>query len=184
MIIMKESKISIILHPIRMKMIQALAIGRRLTVQQISERVPDVPPATMYRHLNKLLEAEIIAVVEENQVRGTVEKIYSLAEHANEQAGKEMLTASREDHLNYFFTYLINLLGDYEKYLSQETYDFLKDGVGYSQATIYTNDEEFAELGKTLGTAIMQATQNKPGQGRKARTLSTIIIPQPETPPG
>ena len=179
---MKESKISILLNPIRMKIIQTLLVGQRLSVQQINERMPDVPPATMYRHLNKLLEAELIVVVEENKVRGTIEKVYSLAEHANQQTTEEILKASKEDQLKYFFTYLINLLGDFEKYIGQESYDLLKDGAGYSQATIYTDDNEFAELAKTLGTAILQATQNKPGQGRKARTLSTIIIPQVENP--
>lgn len=179
---MKESKISIILHPTRMKIIQALVVGHRLTVQQISERVPEIPPATMYRHLGKLLEAELIVVVEENQVRGTIERIYSLAEHANRQANAEMLTASREDQLKYFFTFLINLLGDFEKYLSQENYDLAKDGAGYSQATIYADDKEFAELNKALGNAILQVIQNKPGQGRKARTLSTIVIPQTYAP--
>lgn len=175
---MKESKISILLHPIRMKMIQILLVGRRLTVQQINERMPDVPPATMYRHLNKLLEAEFIAVVEEKQVRGTVVKVYSIAEHANQQTNEEILNASGEDQVKYFFTYLINLLGEFEKYINQESYDLLKDGVGYSQATIYTDDSEFTELTKALVNTLQQAIQNKPGQGRKARTLSTIIIPQ------
>lgn len=175
---MKQTKISILLHPIRMKIIQTLLIGRRLTVQQITERVPDVPPATMYRHLNKLLEADLIAVVEEKQVRGTVEKVYSLAEHANQQSGEEILNASREDQVKYFFTYLINILGEFEKYISQENYNLLKDGVGYSQAVIYADDNEFAELAKALANTILQAAQNKPEKGRKARTLSTIIIPQ------
>jgi DNA-binding transcriptional ArsR family regulator len=174
---MKESKMSIILHPIRMKIIQALAVGGRLTVQQIREVMTGIPPATMYRHLNKLLEAELIAVVEENQVRGTVEKVYGLSEQANQQTGEEMLKAPKEDQLKYFFTYLINLLGDFEKYLNQGNYDLLKDGVGYSQAAFYTNDEEFVEFNKALANIIMPVIQNKPGQGRKARTLGTIIIP-------
>lgn len=175
---MKETKISVILHPLRMRIIQTLVSGRRLTVQQMQELMPGTPPATLYRHLNKLVKAEIIAVVEENKIRGTVEKVYSLAEHAGQQAGEELLAASKEDHLNYFFTFLINLLGDFEKYLSQEKYDLVRDGVVYSQATIYADDSEFAEIVKSLSSIILPAVRNKPGQGRKARALATIIIPQ------
>lgn len=175
---MKDSKLSIILHPIRMKIIQTLVLGGRLTVQQINEHIPDVPPATMYRHLNKLLEAEIIAVVEENQIRGTIEKVYALSEQASQRTNEEMLNATKEDHIHYFFTFLINLLGDFEKYMSQEKYDLIKDGVSYSQAFIYADDSEFLELLTTIGKAIMQAAQNKPSPSRKARTLSTIIIPE------
>jgi predicted ArsR family transcriptional regulator len=161
-----------------MKIVQALAVGQRLTAQQIGERVPGIPSATLYRHLGKLLEAEIIAVVEENQVRGTIEKVYGLSDNANRGADEEIRNATREDQLKYFFAFLVNLLSDFDSYIGQEHYDLARDGVGYSQAMIYTNDEEFHELIKTMGDLIMRLSANTPGEGRKARSLATIIIPQ------
>ena len=77
---MNQSKMKLILHPVRMKIIQSLLNGKNMTVQQLSQRAKDVPQATLYRHLNKLLEAELIQVVQENQIRGTVEKVYALKE--------------------------------------------------------------------------------------------------------
>jgi DNA-binding transcriptional ArsR family regulator len=182
MTILKETKLSIILHPVRMKVVQALASGHRLTAQQIGERMPGIPSATLYRHLGKLLEAEIITVVEENQVRGTVEKVYGISEHANHGASEEILKATREDQLKYFFTFLVNLLSDFESYISQEHYDLVRDRAGYSQAIVYADDEEFEELVKTIGNAIMRLSGNKPGQGRKARSFTTIVIPQVDDP--
>ena len=78
---MNQSKMKLILHPVRMKIIQSLLNGKNLTVQQLSQRAKDVPQATLYRHLNKLLEADFIQVVQENQIRGTVEKVYALKNH-------------------------------------------------------------------------------------------------------
>lgn len=79
---MKMSKIKLILHPVRMKIIQSLINGKKFTVNQIAERVKDVPQATLYRQLNTLLEADLIEVVQENQVRGTIEKVYALKEQS------------------------------------------------------------------------------------------------------
>ncbi len=175
---MKESKIDIMLHPIRMRTIQTLIGGRRLTVQQINELLPDVPQATMYRHLNKLLEAGIITVVEENQVRGTVEKVYSLAEHVEHLTKEDIDNATREDHFRYFFTFLTNLLGDFEKYLSQDKFDLISDGVGYRLATVYLNDEEFVQLQRTIADALQKVAHNEPAPGRKPRNIATIVLPQ------
>jgi hypothetical protein len=138
--------------------------------------MPDIPPATMYRHLNKLTLAEIITVVEENQIRGTVEKVFSLAESVNQQTTEEIIKAPKEEQLKYFFTFLINLLGDFEKYLNKENFDLVNDGVTYSQAHIYADDKEFSELIRAIGTALQNVYLNKPASGRKARTVATIII--------
>ena len=43
---------------VRMKIIQLLVNGKRMTVQKFAERMEDVPQATLYRQLNKLLEAD------------------------------------------------------------------------------------------------------------------------------
>ena len=175
---MNTKKMDTILHPIRMRILQTLIGGRHLTIQQIGERLTDVPQATLYRHLNKLLAAEILAIAEEKKVRGTIEKVLKINEKANLLTEKEVSEFSREDHFNYFFTFLTNLLGDFESYLSQDNFDLKADGVSYRQANLYLNDEEFIELLQTIGHAISTATKNEPTKDRKLRTIATIILPQ------
>ena len=48
-------KTDIILHPVRMRILQNLAT-RNLTPLQLAEELVNVPQATLYRHLNKLVE--------------------------------------------------------------------------------------------------------------------------------
>ncbi|MDZ7834458.1 MAG: helix-turn-helix domain-containing protein [Alkalibacterium sp.] len=74
-----KKKMDLVMHPIRMRIIQTLVINKNLSTQQISDYLPDVPQATLYRHINKLVEADFIKPVLENKVRGTVEKIYALS---------------------------------------------------------------------------------------------------------
>ena len=85
-----EFKINTILHPVRMRIMQSLLGGKELTAQEISNRVSDVPQASLYRHLNSLLEAEVLEVVEENKVRGTMEKVYALSNQLETMTAKEV----------------------------------------------------------------------------------------------
>ncbi len=169
---------NIMLHPVRMRIIQTLIGDRKLTVHQISEHLPDVPQATMYRHLNKLLEGGILKIVEENQIRGTIEKVYSLSDSTSPMTKEDIENATKEDYFKYFFTFLLNLLGEYEKYFNQETYDMFKDGVTFRQASIYLSDEEFADLMKEINTSLVKVLENKPKKGRRLRTVATIVIPE------
>lgn len=174
-----NSKANLILHPVRMKIVQTLIGKKELNVQQIQARLKEVPQASLYRHLNKLLEADVIQVVKENQIRGTVEKIYSLNE--NEQSNIEDLQKlSKDEHLNLFITFMTHVLGQYETYLQQEEIDLVKDGVSYRQAMIYLTDQERQEFITELSQVFMKVIENEPTNERRALNISTIMIPDPK----
>lgn len=174
---MKNSKTKLILHPVRMKITQSLLNGQKLNVQQIAERLRDVPQATLYRHLNKLLEAEVIEVVQENQIRGTVEKVYGLKQQSI-TSQEELLSLSKDQHLELFLTFTTQLLSLYENYLNQEDVDLMRDGVSYRVANLYLSEEENLELIKNIGMLIQKAMLNEPSAKRIARNFATIVIPE------
>ncbi|PLT32118.1 helix-turn-helix domain-containing protein [Bacillus sp. V5-8f] len=173
---MALSKTKLILHPVRMKIIQSL-IGRELTVQQLAARIKDVPQATLYRHLGKLLEADLIKVVQENQIRGTVEKVYALKEQTV-TSQEEFFNLSKEEHLELFLTFAAQLAGLYENYLNQEDIDLVRDGVSYRVANLYLSDTEFLDLVQKIGGLIQEAALNDPTPQRKARNFASIVIPE------
>ncbi|MFF2450661.1 hypothetical protein ACFVSW_26815 [Neobacillus sp. NPDC058068] len=72
-------------------------------------------------------------------------------------------------------------MGEYERYLNQETIDLAKDGVSFRQASLYLSDEEFTEFVRDLTAVYAKVTQNMPQKGRKRRTLATISIPEQNT---
>ena len=172
---MSASKMKVILHPVRMKIIQALINGKEMTVQELSKWAEDVPQATLYRHLNKLLDAGFIRVVQENPVRGAVEKVYALKE-PNIQSQEDFLKLTKEEHLELFLTFTTQLMSLYESYLSQEKIDLVKDGVSYTIANLNLTDQEFIELMQGIGTLIQSAIANEPTPERKPRNIATIII--------
>ncbi len=180
---MKLSKADLILHPVRIRIIQTMAGGRRLTVQQMAELLPDVPQATMYRHLNKLTAAGLLSVVDQKQIRGTVERVYALAEQADNVTEEDLRQATREDHMRYFMTFLATMMGEYGTYLEQDRIDLARDGGGYRQAVLYLDDEEFSEFIQSLAALFQKAMANRPAPGRRRRTIATIIVPEANRKP-
>lgn len=175
---MEERYLDLLMNPVRMKIIQSLLIGKKMTVQRIGERMSETPQATLYRHLNKLLKSGVIEVVEENQIRGTVEKVYGLAGNFMAKTNEQMLSLTSEEHSKYFFTFLMNLMEEFDQYINQESRDMMKDGVMYRKAEMYMNDEEFKEYMTGLSALMSRYINNEPSSDRKLRTFGSIIIPQ------
>src|SRR5512137_805812 len=91
-----------LLHPVRMRIVMALAGDQELTPLQLAEQLDDIPLATLYRQISRLAKAGILNVVEERPVRGTLEKVYGLNRAAELNLGPEAIAhLSKQDHLRY-----------------------------------------------------------------------------------
>lgn len=176
------SKTEVLFHPVRIRILQNLAT-RNLTPLQLAEELVNVPQATLYRHLNKLVEAGIIKVVEEHPVRGTVEKVYGLNRQTLQTGNREVMEASREELLELFTRFMLARIRDFAVYLQREKIDLVEDKVSFRQAPMYLTDEEFMEMAAELGPVFMKRLNNKPAPGRKPVVWTTIIIPGPEENP-
>ncbi|GIP37244.1 transcriptional regulator [Paenibacillus sp. J31TS4] len=176
---MKESTSDLILHPVRLRILLALAGGKKLTAQEIGTRLANVPQATLYRQLNKLAEAGLLAVAEQHPVRGTIEKVYVLAEGGLSPSREELEKFEREDHERLFLTFLGMVFQDFSNYVAQPRFDMFADMVMYRTAAFYADDEELKELLGTLGAAMAKVIEHEPAPGRKRRSLTSILIPDP-----
>ncbi|KTD86357.1 hypothetical protein [Paenibacillus etheri] len=74
------------------------------------KELEDIPQATMYRHLNKLLKARILHVVEENKIRGTVEKVYYLANGGEDISPADVTEQSSDEHMNLLLKIITSLM--------------------------------------------------------------------------
>jgi DNA-binding transcriptional ArsR family regulator len=172
-----KSKADLILHPVRMQIVQTLAGGQHFTVQDLAERLPDVPQATLYRHLNKLVQGGVIEVVAQNQVRGAIEKVYALAS-GGMISPQEFAESSKEKQMGVFIQFVSGVINSFGDYLNQDTVDFVKDRVTFQQAEVHMNDEEFQEFAQGLAEVFKKVMSNEPRADRKKRKITTIIVPE------
>ncbi|MCR6095286.1 helix-turn-helix domain-containing protein [Salipaludibacillus agaradhaerens] len=172
---MKQRKIDVVLHPIRMQLIQAL-IKKPMTVQELLNDLQGVAQATLYRHLNLLKDHHIIRIKEERQVRGAVEKTYELLEGAAIISAEEAETITKEEHQRYFLRYFAMILKQFDDYLEGDV-NMEQDGFGYTQIELALTDEEFQSFTLEFSELLKRYGNKMNSQARK-RTLSTILLPE------
>jgi DNA-binding transcriptional ArsR family regulator len=168
----------LIIHPARLRIIQSFGVGQQLTAQQLAAVLPDIPQASLYRHLKLLLEGGVLEVVEERPVRAVYEKVYALVSAAANVGPAEYGLQSASEHRLYFTTFLGLLLGDFERYLAAyPAPDVRVDGVAYYQLPLYLSDEEYQRLVTTLQAVLTPLRAQEAAPGRRRRLLSLIAMP-------
>jgi len=174
-----NSRADLILHPVRARIIVEVS-GRRITAKELAESMPEIPMTTLYRHINALTEGGILAVVEENQVRGTVERVYALDREATDLTPEELSQMTREDYEQLFTIFVTSLLGDFSRYLDSrepENIDLVADGLKFGKVKLHLTDAEFEALQIQVYGAIESVVGNEPSLDRKPRIASVTFIP-------
>ena len=173
-------KLDLIVHPIRLRLIQAFSPGDRMTAHQLAARLPDTPPATLYRHLGALVRGGVLAVVQVRPVRAAQEKVYALVEGAANVGPTESRAASPADHLRAFTVFLGLLRGDFERYLARHSRpDLAKDGVAYYQIPIWVTNAEHERFVKELKAILAPLRKNEPNGSRTRRFVNIVTLPGP-----
>jgi hypothetical protein len=109
---MAQTKSDLLLHPVRMRLVTELA-GRQMTPGQLAAALPDVPQATLYRQINRLLEGGVFEVVAEQVVNGATERTYAVV------GGGDRLSLGRAagDHAGSACTLLFHLCRRADRYV-------------------------------------------------------------------
>jgi DNA-binding transcriptional ArsR family regulator len=80
-------------HPLRIRLVEAFAQGRRTTMQ-VAEEMGE-PPTRLYHHVNALERARVLRLVDRRQVRGATEKYYELASRTVGRVPRELTGSTR-----------------------------------------------------------------------------------------
>ncbi|MEU5696096.1 helix-turn-helix domain-containing protein [Actinosynnema sp. NPDC020468] len=166
----------LILHPVRMRIIMALA-ARRHTAKELRALLPDVAQASLYRHLSELRENAVVTVVAERREHGGAEQVYALSTGAAQLAGRDLENATVEDHFRYFAAFAANLIGDFSRYLARGEPDLESDGVGYREVVLHVTDEEFADFLRGFAELVGPLLRNEADPTRTERRLATVTFP-------
>lgn len=166
----------LLLHPVRLRIVQAFLGDRALTTSQLREELSDVPPASLYRHVARLVEAQVLQVVAERKVRGTVERTYVLRLAAAAIGPDEVAAMSPDEHRQAFMAFVAALLADADRYLRRPDVDPIRDKVSYRLGGLWLDDAEFDALLQDLARVLVPRAANGPRPGRRRRILATVML--------
>src|SRR5689334_3941235 len=110
----------LLLHPVRLRILQAFFGRPELTTADLATTLGDVPPASPYRHVAKLVDAAVLVVVGERRVRGATERTYRFRQEAALADATTLARMSPDDHRRAFLNFTAGLIACFGRYTSRD----------------------------------------------------------------
>lgn len=157
-LVAEEQQIAdIVLHPVRMKIIQQLG-GRSMTTTQLRDALPEVKQATLYRHVAALLEADILTVVEERHVRGATERTLALGDRLAHVGHGELQAMDAVQLRSAFTMFLSGLSNDFERLLDDDRVD-MRGSLGFARAVLHLDTQDLEKSSWTCSHPIWRSAR-------------------------
>ncbi len=172
----------LLLHPVRLRIVQAFLGDRALTTSQLSAELSDVSSASLYRHVARLVDADVLQVVAERRVRGAVERTYVLRLAAARVRLDEVASMTADDHRQMFMAFAAGLLADFDRYLQRPGFDLVRDGVAFGIEAMWLDDAEYREMMLEIFQVLQLRRANAPKKGRTRRMIASVLLPADEAP--
>ncbi|HEY5431432.1 MAG TPA: helix-turn-helix domain-containing protein [Solirubrobacteraceae bacterium] len=167
----------LLLHPVRLRVVHALAGGRERTIGDLCDRMPEVSKATAYRQVALLVDAGFLEIAGEHRVRGATERRYRLRQNRPAINGEAAATMSLDDHRRGFAAAMAVLIAEFNAYLDRDGARPTDDLVSYRQGTLWLSPDELTALTSELLTVLQPRLSNQPAPGRVPYLLSPILFP-------
>ncbi|MBL6277460.1 helix-turn-helix domain-containing protein [Micromonospora fiedleri] len=167
----------LLLHPVRMRIVQAFLGGRTLTTADLRAELADVAPATLYRQVATLASHGVLRSVGERRIRGAIERSYQLDEAAAAVDADTIRGMTPEQHRRAFLTFVAGMLADFDRYLDSGGGDLARDLVGYRQNAFYVTDAELVEFITRMRELFAEYAALGPGPDRVRRLFTTVLLP-------
>lgn len=167
----------LLLHPVRLRIVQAFLGARTLTTGELRRGLPDIPAATLYRQVAALAAGGVLEVVAERKVRGAFERTYRLLLENASVTSADAATMRAPEHRQAFGAFAAALMADFDRYLARGEPDLARDGVGFRQAAMHLSDDDLREMLRQLSATLAPWLAQPPGPGRTRRLVSTVIMP-------
>ncbi len=161
------------LHPVRMRIVQELAARKSLNATELCEKIGDVPRTTLYRNINILLDNNVLSVVSETKIRGSLER--TLALNAGELARHNTRENASQNALRFF----MNRYARFHNYFSRGNPRAARTKIFFNSTILMMDDSEFDRFLSELRDLIAKFGFEA-APGRKARDISIISSPVEE----
>lgn len=161
----------VVMNPVRQRIFQYFLLHETGTVKDIKKTLPDVPSASLYRHVKILADSSILTVVGENRIRGTVESIYRL--------NKSALSAGDESG-NAVQMSLLSICAAFAKYFSGGNADPERDMLLFTNCTLLLTDGEFSDFLSEINEVALRYMKVEAKAGSKTRQITLISAPTNE----
>ena len=161
----------VVMNPVRQRIFQYFLLHETGTVKELKKALPDVPSASLYRHIRILSEHTILMVVDENRIRGTVESVYRLNKDA---------LATEDEGGNAVQMSLLSICASFARYFASGNVDPQRDMLLLTNCTLLLTDEEFSGFLSEINEIALKYMKAEVTESSKTRQITLISAPTSE----
>ena len=161
----------VVMNPVRQRIFQYFLLHETGTAKELKKALPDVPSASLYRHIRILADHAILTVVNENRIRGTVESVYRLNKDA---------LATEDEGGNAVQMSLLSICASFARYFAKGNVDPKKDMLLLTNCTLLLTDEEFSGFLSEINEIALKYMKAEVTESSKTRQITLISAPTGE----
>lgn len=163
--------IKILSDPLSNRVLQMIRTAGNMTVTDILTAAPDIPRATLYRRMEKMLKAGAVEITGTNKVRGQTENVYSI---------KNIFISkpeNNEDSMKMMTAVLMQIYELNRNYFQRSDADADRDKLFVFNYALSLSDSDFAGMMSEI-MAVAEKYQKKPySDDSKTRNLYFMSMP-------
>lgn len=175
---MASKALNLILHPVRLRIIQAL-VRRERNTQHIADALPDVPVSSLYRHIRLLLESGYIEVASTRSVNGIEEKTYRTSETKPPLLSAQDFEGLSKEELAQAFSTLVGMIvTSFQEYLDATSEpDWTRDRLTLAEFTFFATPDEYQTMWDSIWTTLSEAEKQPETPERTKRKIAIASYP-------
>ena len=158
----------VVMNPVRQRIFQYFLLHETGAVKELKKALPDVPNASLYRHIKILADHSILMVVDENRIRGTVESVYRLNKDA---------MSTEDESGNAVQMSLLGICASFARYFAGGNVDPKKDMLLLTNCTLLLTDEEFSRFLSEINEIVLRYMKAEATESSKTRQITLISSP-------
>lgn len=176
---MDENTVGLLLHPVRLRIVSEFT-GRQRTVRELAEALPDIPQASLYRHVATLVGGGVLEQVAERAARGPSERVYRVAPGADRIRPEELDHIPAPEQRQMFSVFAASLIDSFAAYIGSDSAVPSADGLSYNRAVVNLSAKERTEFGERFGALVGEILALPPARHRHRFHIASCFIPAPK----
>ncbi len=165
-----EKMMKVLTDPVANHILQLIRVRETMTIAEIAAACSQVPRATIYRKMDKMLEVGAIRIAGSRKVRGQTENRYTIQEM--------YLTGRTEEETRKVVTVsLMQILHQFDGYFRAGDVDVERDKLYLRNFAVPLSDEDFLAMTKELFQVVDHYMQKAPTADARLRSLYLLSAP-------
>ncbi len=166
-----EKLLKILTDPVSNHILQIIRAKGKMTISDILSENTNLPRATVYRKVEKMLEVGAIEIADSHKVRGQTENVYTI---------KQMYITNPEtdeDSMKIITISIMQILDQYTRYFQRGNTDVNRDKLFLLNYAIPLSDKDFSAMMSEIFKIADKYQKKKSAPDAKLRSLYLLSAP-------